>query len=164
MHAMDRTRRVRLRVLMLSAFVLALATLHPVSADEDENYKVEQGLGVYLGVLPAGMVRGHAKSHPEATMHGGAPRGAHEYHVIIAVFDVATGARIEGAKVTANISGLGHVGRRSFELEPMTIAGTVTYGNFMSLPGNDRYDIQVDITVPGRSDAVRVDFTYQHVR
>jgi hypothetical protein len=141
-----------------------LAAEGPASAADEESYKVVQGLGVYLGVLPAAMVRGHRTGHPEATMHGGAPRGAHEYHLIIAVFDDATGARVEDANVIANVSGLGHVGGRSLELDPMTIAGTVTYGNFINLPGNDRYDIRVDITVPGRNDPARVDFTYQHVR
>ncbi|WP_292447502.1 hypothetical protein [Mesorhizobium sp.] len=134
----------------------------PVSAKEDENYKVAQGLGVYLGVLPAAIARGHLESHPEATMHGGAPRGAHKYHIVIAVFEVATGARIENAKVSITLSGLGHVGQNSVELEPMAIAGTVTYGAFVTLPGSDRYDILVDISVPGRPEPARVSFTYQH--
>lgn len=134
----------------------------PVSTKEDENYKVAQVLGVYLGVLPAAIARGHLESHPEATMHGGASRGLHEYHIIIAVFEAATGARIENAKVTATVSGLGHVGQNSVVLEPMAIAGTVTYGGFITLPGSDRYDILVDIRVPGRPVPARVSFTYQH--
>lgn len=133
-----------------------------VSTKEDENYKVAQGLGVYLGVLPAAIARGHLESHPEATMHGGATRGAHKYHIIIAVFEVATGARIENAKLTATVSGLGHVGQNSLELEPMAIAGTVTYGGFVTLPGRDHYDILVDIIAPGRPAPARVRFTYEH--
>jgi len=141
---------------------LAAFWFTPASAEENENYKVAQGLGVYLGVLPAAIARGHLESHPEATMHGGPPRGTHEYHIIIAVFEAATGARIENAKVTATVSGLGHVGQNSLELEPMAIAGTVTYGGFVDLPGNDRYDIAVDVSVPGRPAPARVSFTYQH--
>ncbi len=76
--------------------------------------------------------------------------------------EAATGARIENAKVTATVSGLGHVGQNSLELEPMAIAGTVTYGGFVDLPGNDRYDIAVDVSVPGRPAPARVSFTYQH--
>ena len=152
----------RLFVFLATALCLALFSFAPASADEDQNYKVVQGLGVYMGVLPAGIVRGHSQSHPEATMHGGVPRGAHEYHIIIAVFDAATNARVENAQVTATVSGLGHVGKNSLELEPMAIAGTVTYGGFVDLPGDDRYDIAVDISVPGRSAPVRADFTYQH--
>lgn len=48
------------------------SVVSPVSAKEDENYKVAQGLGVYLGVLPAAIARRLLESHPEATMHGGA--------------------------------------------------------------------------------------------
>ncbi|MCZ8547952.1 hypothetical protein OOJ09_27560 [Mesorhizobium qingshengii] len=147
---------------LATALWLTAIWFTPALAEENENYKVAQGLGVYLGVLPAAIVRGHLESHPEATMHGGAPRGAHEYHMIVAVFEAATGARIENAKVTATVSGLGHVGQNSLELEPMAIAGTVTYGGFVALPGSDRYDIQVDISVPGRPAPARVKFTYGH--
>ncbi|TIR19930.1 MAG: hypothetical protein E5X34_19415 [Mesorhizobium sp.] len=131
----------------------------------DENYKEAHGLSVYFGVLPAAILRGHLESHPEGGMHGGAPRGAHQYHVVVAVFDARTGERIENAEVTANVSALGHVGQQNIKLEPMSIAGTVTYGNFVELPGNDRYDIKLDITVPGRKPAaVRIGLTYQHIR
>ncbi|WP_292526699.1 hypothetical protein [Mesorhizobium sp.] len=145
----------------LRPFNYLSSVVSPVSAKEDENYKVAQGLGVYLGVLPAAIARRLLESHPEATMHGGAPRGAHEYHIIIAVFEAATGARIENAKVTATVSGLGHVGQNSLELEPMAIAGTVTYGGFVTLPGSDRYDILVDISVPGRPAPARVGLARQ---
>lgn len=159
-------RLMKLLGLLVSVLVVAIAAGGPVSAaDEDENYKTAQGLAVYLGVLPAAIVRGHPASHPEGTMHGGAPQGKHEDHVVVAVFDAKTGARIENARVTANISGLGHIGAQNIDLEPMSIAGTITYGNFVELPGNDRYDIKLNITVPGRKPApVRVDFTYQHLQ
>jgi hypothetical protein len=147
---------------VLTAGLVALAAQSPASADENENYKVVQGLGVYLGVLPAGIVRGHPESHPEASMHGGAPGGAHEYHIIIAVFEASTGTRVENANVTTTVSGLGHVGQSRLDLEPMTIAGTVTYGGFVNLPAGDRYDISVEITVPGRNAAVKVNFVYEH--
>ncbi len=151
-----------LLVALATALWLAAISFSPASAEENENYKVAQGLGVYLGVLPAAIVRGHQEDHPEATMHGGVPSGGHEYHIIIAVFEAATGVRIENAKVTATVSGLGHVGQNSLELEPMAIAGTVTYGGFVALPGSDRYDIVLAISVPGRSAPARVSFTYQH--
>jgi hypothetical protein len=142
----------------LAALYLTLSSFNPASAAEDENYKVAQGLGIYLGVLPAGMVRG-----PDASMHGGVPGGAHEYHIIVAVFDAATSGRVENAKVVATVSGLGHVGENSFNLDPMAIAGTVTYGGFVNLPSNDRYGIAVEISVPGRDAPVRVDFIYEHL-
>ena len=145
------------------AVVLLVAVAALRSTFADDNYKVVDGLAVYLDVLPAAMVKGHPSGHPEATMHGGAPGGAHEYHIVIAVFAAATAARVENANVTATISGLGHVGESSFDLEPMAVAGTVTYGGFVNLPGSDRYDIKVDIGVSGRNTPVQVDFTREHL-
>lgn len=150
--------RAGLCTLLMSVFLSTLAAGGPASAS-DESYKVVDGLGVYLGVLPAAILRG-----PEAALHGGAPSGAHQYHIVVAIFDAATGARIENAKVTATVSGLGHVGSSSLPLGPMTIAGTVTYGEFVTLPGNEIYGIAVDISIPGRSSPVRADFSYQHPR
>jgi hypothetical protein len=56
---------------------------------------------VYLGVVPAAQVKGQGV----AMMHGGAPKGPDAYHIVAAVFDAATGARISDATVTAKVSG-----------------------------------------------------------
>jgi hypothetical protein len=45
----------------------------------------------------------------------------------------------------ANIEGFGHAGRQRLELEPLSIVGTITYGDFVNLPGNDQYRIQLDM-------------------
>lgn len=157
-----RTRIFALFAMAAALLLFAISSAPIAKADQDDNYKRVQGIDVYFGVLPAAMVRGHPKSHAEGTMHGGLPQGAHEYHILVATFDDATGNRIENAQVTATISPLGHVGQWSLALEPMTIAGIVTYGNFIKLPGNDRYTIRIDIRVPGRKSPVAVDFTFQH--
>jgi hypothetical protein len=154
------TSRAELPSLLLAALLSAFVVAAPASAQESESYKVVDGLGVYLGMLPAAIVRGR----PEAEMHGGMPSGAHEYHIIVAIFDIATDARVENAEVTVTVSGLGHVGGRRIDLEPMKIAETNTYGEFVTLPGGDIYDIAVEISVPGRDSPVRTDFSYQHPR
>src|SRR4051794_23124619 len=67
------------------------------------------GLAVYIGLVPAEIVRGHPADYPERTMHGG-PRphgGEHEYHLVAAVFDAATADRVSDARVSARIAGLG---------------------------------------------------------
>lgn len=146
-----------LAVLGLSAALGAASA----TAGEDDNYKVVEGLGIYLGVVPAAIVRGHAPEHPgETAMHGGVPTGPHDFHVIVAIFDEA-GNRVENAEVTAMVSGLGHVGATTVALEPMTVANTVTYGNFVTLPAGNRYDIVLTIRIPGRSVA-KATFTYEH--
>lgn len=136
----------------------------PVTASTDDTYRTAGGLAVYLGVQPAQMVRGHPPTHPERRMHGGPPAGRHDYHLVVAVFDAASGARIEDAEVTAVVSGLGHVGRTHIRLEPMRLADTVTYGGFVTLPGTDQYTIAVEVLLRGQDTPVRLEFRYRHAR
>ena len=144
---------------------VAIATMLAIGgALADDNYQTSDGLAVYLGIVPAAVVRGHPSSHAEGAMHGGAGSGRHQQHIVVAVFDAGTGVRIENARVSARIAGLGDIGRQAADLEPMTIANTVTYGAFVTLPGNDRYDIVVEISVPGRARAVSVKFSSEHIQ
>src|SRR3990172_6057248 len=83
-----------------------LATAGPAFA-AGEPFKVVDGLTVYLGVLPAAMIQGHAPDHPEITMHGGRPAGQHVYHVMVAVFEAKTGKRLADIGVSARVSSLG---------------------------------------------------------
>ncbi|WP_156668640.1 iron transporter [Rhizobium aegyptiacum] len=152
-------------LLTLLAIICLVLALSPASAvAEEENYRVDDGVGVYLGILPAAIVRGHPKAHAEGSMHGGAPVGTHQFHIVVAIFDTRSGLRIENASVKATVSGFGHTGIKTIDLQPMKIAGTVTYGNFVTLPGTDRYDIGVEIDAPGRQYPVLVSFRYQHTR
>jgi hypothetical protein len=148
-------RRSAVTIVAICALLPALA---PRAADGDP-YKTAGGLAVYLGVLPAAMVRGH-QTHPEERMHGGIPSGPHAYHVVAAVFNAATGARVEDAKVEARVTPRG-LGGETQALEPMQIAGTVTYGNYFTMGGSDPYRVELRITPSGGSP-VEVEFTYRH--
>jgi len=96
-------------------------------------------------------------------MHGRIPRGPHEYHVVAAIFDAATGTRVSDAYVSAQLSGVGLSGERK-NLQPMQLSGTTTYGAFFSLPGRDLYTVRLAITRPGGREPVSVDFRYDHRR
>lgn len=148
---------------LLTACVLAMIGLNVATAAENALYKTADGVSVYLGVVPAEIVKGHPSGHPERAMHGGVPKGQHEYHVVAAIFDTATGARISNATVTAQVSGLGLAGPKK-PLEPMQIAGTTTFGNFFNLPGRDVYTVKLTIERSGVAKAVVVDFKYDHRR
>jgi hypothetical protein len=140
--------------------LLALVWLSAGAFGQDRNLaKTAGGLTAYLGIVPAEILRGHDRIHTEAQAHGGAPRGPHAYHVTVAIFDAATGARIGDAKVAARVSSLGLAGPRKV-LEPMKIADTVTYGNYFDLPGKGKYRIDVEVERPqGR---VKFEFAYEH--
>jgi hypothetical protein len=134
-----------------------------VLAAEDDQVKTAGGVTVYLGVVPAEIVKGLAAGDAtERPMHGGIPKGPHEYHFVAAVFDATSGARVSDAVVTAEVSGLGLSGSKK-KLEPMQIAGTTTYGGFFDLPGFDLYTVKLTVEHSGASSAV-LQFKYDHRR
>jgi hypothetical protein len=93
------------------------------AADTDQS-KTAGGVTVYLVVVPAEIVKGLAAGDTtERPMHGGIPKGPHEYHFVAAVFDATSGARVWDAVVTAELADLGLSGTKK-KFEPMQIAGT----------------------------------------
>jgi hypothetical protein len=148
------------------AFVtLWLFTYWSVAAMAAENAlsKSAGGLTVFLGVVPAEIVKGPPPRSAERPMHGRIPKGPHQYHIVAAVFDAATGARVGEAAVSAQVSGLGLSGTTK-RLEPMDIAGTTTYGGFFDLPGRDLYTVSISIQRPDAQQPVRFNFKYDHRR
>ena len=132
------------------------------AADTDLS-KTAGGVTVYLGVVPAEIVKGlPSGSTTERPMHGRTPKGPHEYHVVAAVFDAASGARVSDVVVTAEVSGLGLSGTKK-KLEPMQISGTTTYGGFFDLPGFDLYTVKLTVDGSGARPAA-LQFKYDHRR
>ena len=118
--------------------------------------KVVDGVSIYLGIVPAEIVRGHPKEHPEGAMHGGAPTGGEQYHVMVALFDAKTGQRINNAEVTAKVAGM------EKKLEVMNIANAITYGNFFPMSGPGPFRIVVQIRKPGEPRVVEALFDHKH--
>jgi hypothetical protein len=147
-----------------AAIVAGILTAGPPSVAVAADYfKSTGGLVTYIGILPAQIVRGHSRAHPEAKMHNGAPTGRDHYHLVVAVFDASSGVRIDDAQVTAKVGepGLASVEKR---LEPMPIAGAMSYGNYfpMTAPGPYRIDVRVGRQASGKT--VEVTFTYSRPR
>lgn len=161
-----RRQRVDLRparriALAACAAVVALSPAALAYAAGD-YYRAADGYAIYLGVVPAAIAQGHAPDDPERKMHGGAPRGRSQQHVMVAVFDAASGARIEDAVVTAKVGepGLAPAQKR---LEPMAIAGAISYGNYFALSPPGPYRIELQIVRPGAAPIVTT-FTYAPAR
>ena len=129
------------------AFFLATPAM-PQSAND--FVKTADGMTIYLGVLPGAMVKGHAK------MRSGAPN---EYHVVVAIYEAASGTRVSDASVTAQVSGLALAGPIQ-NLERMEIAGTTTYGGFFRLPGRDLYTVRVEVQRSSSAKRTPVEFRY----
>jgi hypothetical protein len=132
------------------------ATIVPAALAQtaDDYRRTTGGLTIYLGVMPAEIIKGLP------AMHGDVPAGPHEYHVVTAIFDATSGARVSDATVTAKVSGLGLSGPER-TLEP-SIADTITYGGFFSLPGRDLYTIELAIRRSLTQQPVVVAFKYDH--
>ena len=145
----------------LCAFVVFWSQF--AAAADNGQYRTADGLAVYLGVVPAEIVKGPPPHSGERPMHGRIPKGPHEYHIVVAIFDTATGARLSDATVTAQISGLGLYGAQK-RLESMDISNTTTYGGFFDLPGRDLYIIKLTIQRPDAAKPVVLDFKYDHRR
>jgi hypothetical protein len=143
--------------------LIGVAILNPIAAaaDAPKNFQMVDGVAIYLGVMPAQIVQGHPKKHPEARMHGGVPAKGHRDHVVVALYDNATGQRIENAQVTGSVMEIG-LGSKQKNLEPMAIAGTITYGNYFDMPDNNIYHIKVQIRRPGMQGVVEAQFTHRH--
>ena len=105
------------------------------------------GLTIYLGVVPAAMVWGHPSGHPEAKMHGGAPASSHSMHIVAAIFNKTSGARISKANVTAHIVEPGGI-QRSVRLQPMTVAGALTFGGYTTFARRIDYRIGIKVERP----------------
>ena len=139
--------------LVLSATAAGAATEYEKHAD---------GLAVYLGVLPAQLLRGPSNGHL-ATMHGGLPSGSGSHHVVIAVYDERTGKQFDNATVDAAVAPIG-TGETRRTLEPMKIANTTTYGNFFPMDGQGPYTISVSIRQQDQRAITNVRFNYAHPR
>jgi hypothetical protein len=137
--------------LLCTALVLVFGAVNTALADSSGGSQTVGNVVLYLGILPAPMILGHPPGHPEMSMHGGRPRGADEYHVIVALFDASDGKRITHAKVSARVSEIGLAGQEK-KLEPMEIARTVTYGNYFKMEGSGPFRISLDIRGPGEAD------------
>lgn len=158
-----KTQLVRREAAALFALVL-LAVSTAVLAQDKGHAHVIDGVSVYLGVIPAELISNeYPQAAPERRMHGGVPAGDHWHHVMVVAYDDTSGQRITDARVSARVWAPEEVNLPIQEkpLEPMTIAGADTYGNYFHMPGTSLYFIQVKIDRPGHIPIVTT-FKYYH--
>jgi hypothetical protein len=144
----------------LSGLLLAAAG-RAVAADE--VFQRAGGLVVYFAVVPAAFVLGHPAEHTGRGMHGSTPDGPYIHHLMVALFDSATGRRITNADVTALVRGGPPPSEARVKLEPMAIGEGQAYGGFAALPPRHRYRIEIDVVRPAATP-VRAIFSHQHLQ
>lgn len=133
----------------LAAAVLALIVLAPgaAGAGNDQRSQVVGDMNVYLGVMSADAIRAQPAVHVEEQMHGAIPKGRHIYHVLVSLYDRASGERIEDAAVTARVTPLG-LGGPARSMEIMYSAGVVCYCNWFKMAPGETHEISVRIDRP----------------
>jgi len=147
----------RRRWIVFSGFMLAAVSVVASVALAATQDQVVDGVAIYFGIVPSGIVWGHPREHPESEMHGGVPPG--ESHLMVALFDDKTGKRIENATVTARVTGDRGLDLQK-PLEAMVVGGKLTYGNYFKLLGAGPYRIEIRIKHPGAAREIRARFDW----
>ena len=161
--------RPRLTMIMFGTFiarviVLALVIgglLSTAAAAQTDYRKVVGGFSIYLGIVPAEIVKGHAQPHPEATMHGGTRAAGDTHHVMVSIIDDQSGKQVSDAAVEARV---GEIGLSSVKkkMEAMRIADSTTYGNYFPMIGRGPFKIDIEIRIPPGSRQLKTTFYFTH--
>ena len=145
------TRRILLAVIAAGAGAAACSQPSHLPS----TVATSEGVTAYLGIVPSALVRAE---HPERVLHPSAPFG--EAHIVVALYDAQSGQRIENASVEAVMRGERHRGARRIRLEPMRIENTITYGGFVSLARNDRYHVDIAVSLQGSERPIEMQFLF----
>ncbi len=138
-------------------FVCSLAIFSATaSAGHFGQTKTVGGVVVYLGMVPAAVLRQHPNDYPAHEVEK-IPSGKHVHHVMLALFDYPGGARITDAVVTARVAPLA-LGGPTKPLDPMLVAGVLTYCNYFRISPSDTTVIQAEIRRPDTARPIRVRF------
>ncbi len=134
----------------------------PVTARGESQSRVIDGVEIDWGVVPAARIP-PAPRTGERTMHGGPVRGANAWHLTVSLRNTRTGQQIGDAQVSASIHPLG-LSSPWETLQPMHIAGTVTYGNDFRMNGHSAvpWRIHLRITLSGLHRPIVTEFTHYH--
>ena len=150
------TRQTRTKVVSHALCMALLLVVAPSRAEEAGSlHQTVAGVEIYFGVVPAAMVRKLPRQHPERSMHGDAVgRG---YHVLVALFEAETGARIADAQVGARLVATSLAGPET-QLEPMSHADALTYGNYLDMAPGGSYRIDVSVRRTGSAEPIHASF------
>lgn len=147
-------------VTVVLAAIVAACSPKPDRSDID-RVRSADGLVIYLGIVPAALIRGHEPGTTGA-MHGDPGSIAQSHHVMVAVFDAVTGARITASRVTATVRPAdGATVTRV--LDPMTINNALTYGNYFTLPDDGTLTTLETRIERSQARATVVTYSFRHL-
>ncbi len=148
------------------SLMAALVLISGCSDDADlpRSTQTIDGMTIEFGVIPAESLKNHATapSDPNA-LHGGTPPNSSSHHIVVALFDAKSGARITDAQVRAGVGDRSYNHEPDITLEPMEINGAMSYGNFFSMPREGVWRVHLEVRRPGMTQPVEADFSYDRV-
>lgn len=146
------------------ATIVFLTALSPTIAADDAFHRETANYRVYLGVVPASLI----KKNPtlvdnDKQLHGNpSAQAQNAQHVMVTIFRKAGGARVLNATAIAEVRPKKLFGGRGTEkpLEKMITSGVVAYGNYFDMPERGEYRIDIRIYELGKDGKEEVDFVY----
>jgi len=139
---------------------LIASTVH---AEHSHQHIKVMGNDVYLIVMPAEMIRGHQKDHPESLMHReNRVENRSQFHISVGIIEVKSGVRLKNLDVSARIISENHKGLYKI-MENMQMSGQPSFGNYFIIPGSGAYQVEVKIQYRNKSDMIIVTFDQAQV-
>jgi len=140
----------RWRLAATAWLLLLLATL--LSPALAQSRLERSGVTLYWGLVPAAVL---AEKHALADLHGGPPKGGGQvHHLVVALYDSASGRRIEDAVVRAQLSETGIVDEPPKYLPPMKVNDQASYGQVFGVAKDGPYRFRLCVRLPQRTDEI----------
>lgn len=117
------------------------------------------GLVLQYGLVPAEMVIAVSRPQAEREMHGGAA-GKSGSHLVLAIFDAASGQRISEAEVMTHITLVGGASTTK-RLEPMNINDMPSFGAFVPIGAPGIYKIRFEVKRAGVEGTASAEFEHR---
>lgn len=117
------------------------------------------GLLFHYGLVPSEMVLSHPQAHEERRMHPGDARKGRS-HLVLAIFDAASGERIANAEVKVHVTLVGGPSTTK-ALEPMDIARLPSFGAFVPIGAPGIYKIRFEVKRPGVPGTQNAEFEHR---
>lgn len=142
----------------LGGVVLAAALLQAGAAQTSGDERLEkEGIVLYWGLVPEAIV---SQQHAIEDLHGGRPPGGGKInHLVLALFDAKTGARIDDAIVRAQLSEAGIAQEPAKYVPPMPVNGVGSYGQLFGMVHDGPYRFKVTVKLRDRVQEIEYDIS-----
>jgi len=149
--------------LFYSLAITSLFSMNSVLAEHSHQHVKAMGIDVYLVVMPAEMIGGHPKDHPESLMHKeNIVENINQFHVSVGVIEEKSGMRIQNLSVSARVISSNYQGAYK-TMQKMQMGGEISFGNYFIISGSGAYQVEVKIQHKNKTDALIVTFDQAQV-